>query len=116
LGVCRFIRRPVANVPAPIASEYQIRVWNGLTQGDDFRKITRGADGSYQCMMCLRGKRSSSRYFFFGMMGDPETPSDLIGEHLDPQAGDKTSQHRAGQKVGKKRQPKKPEHKKQQPR
>ncbi len=64
--------------------------------------------------MYLHGKRSNSRSCSCPM-GDPKGPSDLIGEHLDPQAGDKTSQHRAGQKVGKKGQPKKPEHKKQQP-
>ena len=48
-------------------------------------------------------------------MGDPEDSSDLIGKHLDPQAGDESSQHRAGQKVGKKLQPEEPEHKKEQP-
>jgi hypothetical protein len=57
--------------------------------------------------MRLHGKRSNSLWF---PMGHPKDPPDLIGEDLDSQAGDETGQHRAGQEVGKERQPKEPEH------
>ena len=83
----------------------------GLKQGDELHKITRGVNGSGHRTMELFGDRRQSRSF---SMSSPKDPSDLVGQHLDPQAGDEAGQHRPGEEIGEKRQPEKPEHKEQQ--
>ena len=82
----------------------------GFKQGDEFHKITRGVNGSCHRIMEVLGgcfQPCSSD------MGRPKNFPDLVGQHLDSQAGDEAGQHCSGKEIGKKSQPKKPKQEKQ---